>query len=489
MGRAVLSPTLPNPLLNKQSLHTSFTNMAPPHAVESIHPADPTPSDLTMQPREDRGGLRPGEPKEGPPAPTKPLPQDRTTPSNTADLIAPNTASSPRLQTIEVTASSPTSPRPALARASTEPGSPGSPASAASPTNALPRLNALPLRPRNRSPYARAHLRSRSTASALAAPSMARAHTAPAAESLPSPGPAPGATPAPGGRPASPLAAAARRASPLRRPLDETSFSGVDIDQTIAEHSELNLAPRPPPPPSTGGAGVYAVAGDLESPGAPLTPSSPYSHSTFPRASVRRRPSSPLHHLLPSPFTPSSAGSAGSAGSHSSSSLTFATTLQHSISTPVLRSVSTPTGTTSGSSGSGGGGGGSGSARYNEAFPAAMAYALSVSTSGGSSVPSTPTSFRSRSPSISSLETIPDSPDAEREAVVAAERDADAARKVRADAPGEGAAGAPRGSFEGSRGRGLVRDGGGATGKERKRWSVCGAERRGDLDLETIWED
>jgi hypothetical protein len=23
----------------------------------------------------------------------------------------------------------------------------------------------------------------------------------------------------------------------------------------------------------------------------------------------------------------------------------------------------------------------------------------------------------------------------------------------------------------------------------RKRWSVCGAERRGDLDLETIWED
>ncbi len=24
---------------------------------------------------------------------------------------------------------------------------------------------------------------------------------------------------------------------------------------------------------------------------------------------------------------------------------------------------------------------------------------------------------------------------------------------------------------------------------KRKRWSVCGAERRGDLDLETIWED
>ncbi|KAK4977422.1 hypothetical protein LTR28_006933 [Elasticomyces elasticus] len=24
---------------------------------------------------------------------------------------------------------------------------------------------------------------------------------------------------------------------------------------------------------------------------------------------------------------------------------------------------------------------------------------------------------------------------------------------------------------------------------ERKRWSICGGERRGDLDLETIWED
>lgn len=24
---------------------------------------------------------------------------------------------------------------------------------------------------------------------------------------------------------------------------------------------------------------------------------------------------------------------------------------------------------------------------------------------------------------------------------------------------------------------------------KRKRWSVCGAEGRGDLDLETIWED
>jgi hypothetical protein len=29
----------------------------------------------------------------------------------------------------------------------------------------------------------------------------------------------------------------------------------------------------------------------------------------------------------------------------------------------------------------------------------------------------------------------------------------------------------------------------GRSTEKRKRWSVCGAERRGDLDLETIWED
>ena len=27
-----------------------------------------------------------------------------------------------------------------------------------------------------------------------------------------------------------------------------------------------------------------------------------------------------------------------------------------------------------------------------------------------------------------------------------------------------------------------------ASRDKRKRWSVCGAERRGDLNLETIWE-
>ncbi|KAF4505012.1 hypothetical protein G6O67_007010 [Ophiocordyceps sinensis] len=112
--------------------------------------------------------------------------------------------------------------------------------------------------------------------------------------------------------------------------------------------------------------------------------------------------------------------------------------------------------------------------------------ALSGFHSGSlSSVPSTPTSTRSRSPSISSLETIPDSPDAE-EAALEAERLAQLKAAAEAadgldssDAKTRNAGDVP------ARGRTMnfgSRD-------KRKRWSVCGAERRGDIDLETIWED
>ncbi|KAK4461285.1 hypothetical protein QBC42DRAFT_95193 [Cladorrhinum samala] len=101
-----------------------------------------------------------------------------------------------------------------------------------------------------------------------------------------------------------------------------------------------------------------------------------------------------------------------------------------------------------------------------------------------SSVPSTPTSLRSRSPSISSLETIPDSPDAE-EAAVEAERIAQLKAAADAAEGGEDAKG--RSSLDMPvRGRTL---GGFSSRDKRKRWSVCGAERRQDLDLETIWED
>ncbi|KAI1430018.1 hypothetical protein F5Y12DRAFT_217296 [Xylaria sp. FL1777] len=102
-----------------------------------------------------------------------------------------------------------------------------------------------------------------------------------------------------------------------------------------------------------------------------------------------------------------------------------------------------------------------------------------------SSVPSTPTSMRSRSPSISSLETIPDSPDAE-EAALEAERIAQLKAAADAADGAEGADSKSRANLDVPvRGRTL----GVGSRDKRKRWSVCGAERRGDLDLETIWED
>ncbi|GJC77809.1 hypothetical protein ColLi_00647 [Colletotrichum liriopes] len=115
-----------------------------------------------------------------------------------------------------------------------------------------------------------------------------------------------------------------------------------------------------------------------------------------------------------------------------------------------------------------------------------FSHGYGVSTSfPSSSVPSTPTSTRSRSPSISSLETIPDSPDAE-EAAMEAERIAQL--KAAAEAAENGDTGEIKGRSSldvPSRGRTL----GFGSRDKRKRWSVCGAERRQDLDLETIWED
>ena len=111
--------------------------------------------------------------------------------------------------------------------------------------------------------------------------------------------------------------------------------------------------------------------------------------------------------------------------------------------------------------------------KFNEHYPPSFA---------SSSVPSTPTSMRSRSPSISSLDTIPDSPDAEDEAI---EQDRIAALKAAADREDGGEY--RRSSLEApdSRSRGST------FGKRdsRKRWSVCGAERRVDLSLDTVWED
>lgn len=110
-------------------------------------------------------------------------------------------------------------------------------------------------------------------------------------------------------------------------------------------------------------------------------------------------------------------------------------------------------------------------------------YALYSSYPPSSSMPSTPISVRSRSPSISSLETIPDSPDAEE---AAQEADRIAQLKAAADAEDGGEVKGRSSLDTPARGRTMV---GFGTRDKRKRWSVCGAERRGDFDLETIWED
>ena len=201
----------------------------------------------------------------------------------------------------------------------------------------------------------------------------------------------------------------------------------MDIGETIAENSELDLTPR-----------ASMISENL--PSSPLLP----IHHTFPRS--RRRPSSPLHNIMQSSQTPN------------------ASSLRTSTSSPSLASA----------------------AKFNEPYPST--YSMSPS-----SLPSTPTSFRSRSPSMSSLETIPDSPDAEQAAIEAYNI---ARLKAAADREGEIESGVRRrGSLEVPEGAGslvLAANGFGIAygGRDkRKRWSVCGAERRGDLDLETIWED
>ncbi|KAF2015100.1 hypothetical protein BU24DRAFT_228223 [Aaosphaeria arxii CBS 175.79] len=281
-------------------------------------------------------------------------------------------------------------------------------------------------RPRNRSPYSRSHLRSHSSSSSLSAPPMLRAHSLPSV--INSSGHlslAP--SPIPFHRPASPLRSPKRTRSPMKLAEDSYIHSGAPSVCDISEDAELELTPR-----ASGGLSYT-----------PLIHSSPTyaSNGPLPRPN-RRRPASPLYHTVPF----------GSA-----------------ISSPAVR---TPTSNPSSPLLS--------AQKFNEPFPGTSStYSSSVT----SSMPSTPTSMRSRSPSISSLETIPDTPDAEAEAIEE-ERIAKMRAIVEGDKDGE----------EGTRRSSLDVPGERRTlgfGKRdaRKRWSVCGAERRGDLDLETIWED
>lgn len=217
-------------------------------------------------------------------------------------------------------------------------------------------------------------------------------------------------------RPSSPLSPPGRHRSPLRRSSDEPYLSFEGQVDIGETISENSELDLTPRAGADGDA-------------APVSPASS-THHTFPR--VRRRPSSPLHQLSPIPR-----------------SNTPTSVLRTSTSSPSLSA-----------------------AQFNEPYPSNYSF-------GSPSIPSTPSSFRSRSPSISSLETIPDSPDAELEAenfaklkaAVDSENDSEGEEVVR-----------KRGSFD-------VMSRGGAMRDKRKRWSVCGAERRSDLDLETIWED
>ncbi|KUJ22879.1 uncharacterized protein LY89DRAFT_313051 [Mollisia scopiformis] len=306
--------------------------------------------------------------------------------------------------------------KPPTIRRSTEP----TPQSPRSPVTSSP---AIPYRPRNTSPYSRGHLRSKSSASALA-PAMSRAQSMPGFNTS---GHLSVTTQV---RPASPVRSPIRTP---RKPVDEV-FPGLPM-RSLRDISETE-----------------SPAADDYTPRATERSSSPIlglppSTSNFPRT---RRPSSPLRYLV------AQNSAAGSTAPSTPSSVTSSPSYQ--------------------------------SSRFSDTFLGTSGYSGTYSYPGSfasSSVPSTPTSARSRSPSISSLETIPDSPDAE-EAALEAERIAQL--KAAADAADSGEEHKTKGNLDvsGTRGRSL----GAAFGRDkRKRWSVCGAERRGDLNLDTIWED
>lgn len=273
-----------------------------------------------------------------------------------------------------------------------------------------PPVDHTPLNPpaRNKSPFARAHLRSRSSGSA---PLMMRTRSSPSPTS-----PSEFLTPQ-------------HAAQQTYQPHQPPAVLRTPVRQRSPFSEEYN-PPRPRSPHSweASSLGISSIQEDvaldipLSRPPVPLTRSG---------GSLRRsRPASPLHSVTNAVTTPTGSFSADGSGSP--------------MLGPIQRHYS------------------------NDMYPGA-------STASSSSVSSTPTSWmsRSRSPSISSLETIED---AGEEVEM---KEAEEVEKLREAADAEGR----RSSFDGGSGR--LR----SVGRERKRWSVCGGERRGDLDLETIWED
>ena len=318
---------------------------------------------------------------------------------------------------------------------------------------------------RNRSPYSRSHLRSRSSGAVAGLPPMTRAHSMPSphmpkpfadtpAQSSGSLSPSPSTvSPSPGGR-----TLPVRTRSPFKTGEEGKSWMDGGVSLGAA------------------GPGIESIQEDSESDfsgsQSQLVQPAALHAARVPSLGGRRRPASPLSQQQ-SQTSPTSFPNA-TAGAQDHTAIRTPPPLSGS-SSPAL---------------------GPQKEKYNEAYPPTSftpAHALNHHSSTSSitsmnslaslnsftsypSHPSTPTSARSRSPSISSLDTIEDEP--EMEAIERLKEAADAE-----DSDGE----KRRSSLDGPRpvvGFGFTRG-----RSERKRWSVCGGERRADLDLETIWED
>ena len=298
----------------------------------------------------------------------------------------------------------------------------------------------------------------------------------------------------PTNRPSSPFRPPVRVRSPLRNSQTEDSF-GTEF-ASISEDRELEFAPRSVPMEQNSGSTTinYSLPRSSRSSSSssslsssPYLGTSPTALSMFTSGSgnnnpsmLRRRTNSPMRHVSP----PTSAHSSPLlAPARYNESYPFpATAPLPGTATTTTTAAATSTISTSPNA-----------SNASSSFLYPSYYAPS------SSVPSTPTSTRSRSPSISSLETIPDSPGAEEAAV---QEDKHLAR-LRAEAEAEAAAARGEGRGRSADAGEGVGNGSGAGGgvavpralggiavrDKRKRWSVCGAESRRDLDLETIWED
>ena len=285
-----------------------------------------------------------------------------------------------------------------------------------------------PLRPYNRSPISNGdHSHSHSAMSSLTLPPMQRAHSSPGVDSTGHVTQPSFSSPR---RPSSPQGYSTRKRSPLGSAMEESYsvipiWSGLSIEPRIPENAELDIPATNLP---------FTSLSETE-----VAQSSPISsvHNTLPRP--RRRPASPLHQSASVPsFTPHLYATAPSPTSKSASNSPRLTAQRYA----------------------------------NEPYP-------SYSFSSTSSMPSTPTSLRSRSPSISSLETIEDLPDFEEAAMIEAEELAK--RRTEAGEENEGLEMRRRSSLE-------LRSTGFGGKEKRKRWSVCGAERRADFSLEPIEE-